>query len=186
MNTIRNLDLKLSRKVHNSNLGAFEVFLLPWGYLFQPPFVWVAPTMFGLGWLFHDKIYESHVRWLWLWSMVGLYIVAMIVNLYFTTKVKRSIGWIRPFLNNTQRLANLWGMESNCAMPSGDTSQAAMMAAMIGLHLHNPYFIVCVPLVMIARVYYQCHWFGDTITGTCMGVNIAFWTWVLVKIISLI
>ena len=107
MNSIRALDHYLSRKVHNSNLGAFELLLMPWGYLFQPPFVWVAPTLFGIGLLFYDKVYFDHVRWWRLTGMVIMYILAMIVNLYLVVKIKRTIGRDRPLLENRKRLVNL-------------------------------------------------------------------------------
>jgi hypothetical protein len=56
-------------------------------------------------------------------------------------------------------------------MPSGDASAAALFCFMffVVLDLKFVYFIL--PLVMCGRVYYHCHWFGDTIVGVAVGTR---------------
>ena len=34
--------------------------------------------------------------------------------------------------------------------------------------------MVIVPFVALSRIYYQCHWVGDTIIGGIIGVFIAY------------
>lgn len=59
--------------------------------------------------------------------------------------------------------------EGTFSMPSGDSSAAALFCLMFFavLDLKLVYFIL--PLVMCGRVYYHCHWFGDTIVGVAVG-----------------
>ena len=66
-------------------------------------------------------------------------------------------------------------------MPSGDTAQAALLAYFIkynypvlyvalGAHMFTIKLIV---LVAFGRVFYHCHYFGDTIAGALLGYGVA-------------
>lgn len=57
-------------------------------------------------------------------------------------------------------------------MPSGDSAAAAVFCVIIGMEMHMPWVFLSLPLVMLGRVYYQCHWLGDTVIGACVGT---FW-----------
>lgn len=54
-------------------------------------------------------------------------------------------------------------------MPSGDVTACAVFCyfyyAMLGL----PAVYIILPLVACGRVYYHCHWFGDTVLGIIVG-----------------
>ena len=54
-------------------------------------------------------------------------------------------------------------------MPSGDSAAAALFCFMYATMVNLPEVYVSLPLVMLGRVYYQCHWFGDTIVGVIVG-----------------
>jgi len=54
-------------------------------------------------------------------------------------------------------------------MPSGDSGAGGIFCFIFGVYLQMPYFFLCLPLVMCGRVYYQCHWFADTIVGALIG-----------------
>ena len=62
--------------------------------------------------------------------------------------------------------------EGTFSMPSGDSAAAALFCYLyfnvVGLHATY----VILPLVMLGRVYYHCHWLGDTIMGAIVGT---FW-----------
>ena len=66
-------------------------------------------------------------------------------------------------------------------MPSGDTTQAAQFMAFVSLYLPNLYELLggyafaagLVFIVASARVFYHCHFYGDTIVGAVLGVMIA-------------
>ena len=63
-------------------------------------------------------------------------------------------------------------------MPSGDAAACAFLAVwwfrIVDTKVH---FYVTLPLVMMGRVYNHCHWIGDTVVGSFIGLifgNIAF------------
>ncbi len=57
-------------------------------------------------------------------------------------------------------------------MPSGDSSAAAVFCCLVAFELGMPLIYILMPLVMLGRVYYQCHWLGDTLIGLLVG---SFW-----------
>ena len=62
-------------------------------------------------------------------------------------------------------------------MPSGDALSAAMFSLFIKYHFpylylslgESTFLLKFVTLVSIGRVFYHCHYFGDTIIGAIMG-----------------
>ena len=71
------------------------------------------------------------------------------------------------------RLSNLRDKEvGTYSMPSGDTSAAAVFCLINYLVMQMPAIYLILPLVALGRVYFQCHWFGDTIIGSFVGT---FW-----------
>ena len=75
--------------------------------------------------------------------------------------------------SDTTRLSDLRGKETGTyAMPSGDSSAAAVFCFLIAIELGLPLVYILMPLVMLGRVYYQCHWIGDTVVGLFVGT---FW-----------
>ena len=74
------------------------------------------------------------------------------------------------------RLSNLRDKEiGTFSMPSGDTSAAAVFCFLNAFIMQLPAMYIILPLVALGRVYYQCHWFGDTIIGSFVGT---FWGWI--------
>ena len=57
-------------------------------------------------------------------------------------------------------------------MPSGDSGAAAVFCLLVAVELKLPFIYILMPLVMLGRVYYQCHWLGDTVVGFIVGT---FW-----------
>ena len=75
--------------------------------------------------------------------------------------------------SDTTRVNDLRGKENGTfAMPSGDSSAAAVWCALVACEMGMPAIYILMPLVMLGRVYYQCHWLGDTIVGFFVG---SFW-----------
>ena len=71
------------------------------------------------------------------------------------------------------RLNDLRGKETGTfAMPSGDSSAGAVFCALVAIEMGMPWIYILMPFVMLGRVYYQCHWIGDTIVGFFVGT---FW-----------
>ena len=88
--------------------------------------------------------------------------------------MKYSIKRQRPERRtDVTRFANLRGKENGTyAMPSGDSSAGAVFCCLVAVEMGLPLIYLLMPLVMLGRVYYQCHWVGDTIVGFFVGT---FW-----------
>ena len=76
---------------------------------------------------------------------------------------------------NAVRMADPRGAEEGTySMPSGDASACALFCYVYTYMMHIPAIYVVLPLVCLGRVYYHCHWLGDTfigsILGTCWGI----------------
>ena len=72
-------------------------------------------------------------------------------------------------------------------MASGDTAQAAWLAGTMYLTVGESIYLWLAPIVAFSRVYYHCHWIGDTIMGCLLGLFYAYITlhlWGLVDTIS--
>ena len=75
-------------------------------------------------------------------------------------------------------------------MPSGDSMQAALFAFFWAANYNFYYVFAVVPFVMLARIYYNCHYFFDTVVGVAVGVldgwliewvvelTMHFWDWI--------
>jgi membrane-associated phospholipid phosphatase len=106
------------------------------------------------------------------------FIAQNVVMLVVTLVAKKAFGRIRPSIpEGSMRMINLRSLESNCSFPSGDTAHASVIAFFI--YFHFPYlsqalgdysFIIkFIVMVAIGRVFYHCHFFGDTIFGAFLG-----------------
>ena len=91
-----------------------------------------------------------------------------------TQIMKYTIKRERPVRrSDTTRLSDLRGKETGTyAMPSGDSSAAAVFCLLVYTEMGWPLIYILMPLVMLGRVYYQCHWIGDTVVGLFVGT---FW-----------
>ena len=66
-------------------------------------------------------------------------------------------------------------------MPSGDTAQAALLVFFIKYNFVEMYMMLgnwqfaakLITLVAFGRVFYHCHYFGDTIMGALLGWAVA-------------
>ena len=70
------------------------------------------------------------------------------------------------------------GEDGTFSMPSGDGAAAAVFCLIYSEMLSVPAVWLILPFVCCGRVYYQCHWFGDTFMGALLG---AFWGQVAVS-----
>eukprot|EP00351_Strombidinopsis_sp_SopsisLIS2011_P001893 CAMPEP_0116888760 /NCGR_PEP_ID=MMETSP0463-20121206/23950_1 /TAXON_ID=181622 /ORGANISM="Strombidinopsis sp, Strain SopsisLIS2011" /LENGTH=92 /DNA_ID=CAMNT_0004554183 /DNA_START=674 /DNA_END=952 /DNA_ORIENTATION=- len=64
------------------------------------------------------------------------------------------------------------------AMPSGDSGAGAVFCMVMTLVPGVTYCMLILPFVMLGRVYYHCHWLGDTICGATIGL---LWSLILFK-----
>ncbi len=114
------------------------------------------------------------------------YAIHVLITLAITTTLKKRLARPRPS-NPTadapnKRYFNLRGHEINCSMPSGDTAQSAVF---IGFCAYNiPLFysfmgaftfgLRHILMVAAARVFYHCHFIGDTFVGCFIGLFVAY------------
>ena len=107
------------------------------------------------------------------------YLVMMGVTALTIRSLKIVFGRDRPSLVNSNRIFNLRKREVEKAFPSGDTTHATLFSFFLLFHFGNPYWTIIVPCVAFARVFYQCHWFGDTLGGACAGLIMASFSYLL-------
>ena len=106
-------------------------------------------------------------------ALFWIYGFGLIVLVIFAQIFKYSIRRPRP---NPLPNAVRWGLDlrggedGTFSMPSGDSAAATTFCWFIYSTLNMPAIFVIVPLVMAGRVFYFCHWIGDTIMGVLLGV----------------
>ena len=100
-----------------------------------------------------------------------LYGISLLMMFCITQLMKKTIRRERPTRrNDVTRVSQLRDKEDGTfSMPSGDASAAAVWIAIISMEMGWPALYILMPLVMLGRVYYQCHWLGDTIVGLFVG-----------------
>ena len=112
------------------------------------------------------------------------YAFTIVFTFVMTIMMKATLRRVRPVFENWDWLQNLRGFEKNFALPSGDTAQASTFAFFIMFNYGNPFFLYIIPTVAYGRIYYQCHWIGDTIAGAFLGLLGAFISHMIVPNLS--
>ena len=90
-------------------------------------------------------------------------------------KRKRPVYATTDFLNAPKhshpRLVSMAHREiGNPAMPSADSTWGAIWCTLNILIYGSSLSFFVLPMVMLGRVYFRCHWIGDTIVGALIGV----------------
>ena len=154
MQALRESDFRVSRAVHDLQLGWFDFVLAGFALLCS---AWGVPVLVFL-------IAGS----LGVTVAVG-YVTLVFLGLVLTTLVKRGTRRPRPDKHG-RRMVSLRWMENNFSFPSGDSYQAAVFATLM-LHTSGTwlYFTLMLPLVMFSRVYFGFHWVSDTMVGAALG-----------------
>jgi len=160
------MDHSLSVPLHNCpSIGICEYVVFLLAVAFNPcvlPFLWAAALL-----LFPFST-----------QLVFTCICSVLLTLVLTLILKKALGRPRPHYNSArgaQLLFNFRGRETNCSMPSGDSAQAGLFWAFLVLHagLSVPLACMCAFGTMLARVFYMCHYWGDTAVGVTMGVLVS-------------
>lgn len=92
--------------------------------------------------------------------------------LLLTHALKRRTGRSRPPPSTLPpRICNLRSLEAAThAMPSGDSAQAALWSTLLySWSGGDARVLLLLPAVMFGRVYFRCHWVGDTMVGSVLG-----------------
>ena len=100
-------------------------------------------------------------------------IVLIILIIFMILPLKAIIGRERPTrILKVFRLCNMRDLEHGKAMPSGDSAACAYFCGIYWLTFNCPMVMMFLPLVALGRVYVHCHWIGDTIMGTILGLAV--------------
>lgn len=165
-------DKTLSFKIHKMN---FDKYLEALVYLFA--------RMFNPDWIF------LYFFIMFITSSDKLFILKPFVQtltcLILTLLLKKLLKRPRPdqnLIKNSKRINNLREKENNNSLPSGDSLQAANFAIIVLCYYNFNIFII-VPFVMFARVFYHCHYIGDTILGSILGFITSYSVYCLFNII---
>ena len=105
-------------------------------------------------------------------------IACLMMIVLITVPLKMCFRRERPTrVKSVYRYCNMRDRERGSrSMPSGDANAAAFLTAMYGWLYGNPVpAIICIPMVSLGRVYVHCHWIGDTIIGSFLGLLISYY-----------
>jgi len=120
--------------------------------------------------------------------------IASLLTVAVTETIKKSTQRERPEHEIVRhRLLNLRSLLTNYSFPSGDSAQSAALSISlynycrsVGLDSIAVYWLLLIPIVMFARVYFGCHWIGDVFMGAAFGAAITITLWIVwVDIIQL-
>ena len=110
----------------------------------------------------------------------------LFVTLVTTETLKKLIRRDRPPIAPTPRIHNLRLKEhGTLSMPSGDTTQAALWSMLMTLFFHQwAYLGIIIPVVAFSRVYFKCHWVGDTLAGAGLGMGLGYAAWIFYSLLT--
>lgn len=177
------LDRKWSERVHSMDNFAVELVLFPFAHFFNRFYnILGFITTFLAGSYRYDYMLttngyqplgavESSTQFRMGLCFLVYYILTSGVMIGFVWVMKLVTKRIRPQRNpKTSRLNNLRASENGTySMPSGDSAQAALFCFLYATLLGLPEVYIILPFVCLGRVYYQCHWLGDTVVGVFVG-----------------
>ena len=115
------------------------------------------------------------------------YLINVLVLLGVTTLMKKYFARPRPTPPENdadgkpapnKRYFDMRTRETNCSFPSGDAAQAALYMTFYMLNFPHAFKLVGGPIgamqfvvtVSCARVYFHCHYAGDTMCGALVGI----------------
>ena len=165
-----------------------ENLLLFFGYMFNRGFCIISIIISGIYATYYPDYITSRLpKSVPSQSAVRVYVLFNITQLLslliVTQTLKNVLRRQRPLYPHNQlgleplvpkRVGNLSDKESGTlSMPSGDTAQAANWCVLTYLFYESYFSLMIIPLVALSRVYFRCHWIGDTIIGTIIGITVA-------------
>ena len=110
--------------------------------------------------------------------------IHVIIGALITLIIKKMIGRERPSLTVKRYFYKVRTKELLNSMPSGDCLQSANFAMMIILYFgSSPRFfsILFIPMSMIGRVFYSCHYWFDCLIGAFLGIINSFGCYFLIN-----
>lgn len=182
------IDKAASAVLHRATSKLIALFLLPSGWVHNS-YPGLIVLLLSLTFFIVDKNANLQGRSAHSGETLAIciaYICHVFLMLFTTKKLKKKFGRDRPkgpeIGEPNRRTINLRGNEHNHSFPSGDTAQSANWIWFLALY--QPAFfeslggvrfgVIYVFLTACARVYYHCHFFGDTMFGAILAMPIHF------------
>ena len=157
------LDKKLSCAVQNLDLKWLEYFVVVWGSLFTNyDTIWIPMLLSLLIAQYHSVEY----------SFIMFYTIGIPLTALMWGIIKHIFKRKRPSSEDgvIRKIDLRIKQGESFSFPSGDSLQAGFFSTFFFLLYGNVFYLFVYPLVAFARVYYKCHWIGDTIFGGMIGV----------------
>ena len=110
--------------------------------------------------------------------------IHVIIGALITLIIKKMIGRERPSLTVKRYFYKVRTKELLNSMPSGDCLQSANFAMMMILYFGSSsrfFSIVFIPMSMIGRVFYSCHYWFDCLIGAFLGIINSFGCYFLIN-----
>ena len=112
---------------------------------------------------------------MWCYMTLQLFILVFVFILPLKALFKRE----RPTrIRKVRRLCNMRDLEHGKSMPSGD---AAACAFFCGIYWHifeiHWLLLIALPLTSLGRVFTHCHWIGDTVAGSILGLVFVYFSY---------
>ena len=150
LETVIEIDMSISRRIHRMQVGPLEYFCLFFGFIFNQYFILLVPLVTYykvvgddiLMHKFYGHSFSVSGKQKMALGYVMMYLLTVVVTLLVTLVTKKFFGRIRPSIINKTRRFNLRKYEENCSMPSGDSAQSANWGMMMALYLNNPLYLL--------------------------------------------
>ena len=181
------IDKEWSNKLNKENRLSIELPLILFAHIFNRAFIFFPVGLFiVIGGIRYEtwmsvngyKIPPSEdvtfaTRFLLGICFMFFFSLMLVLMVISTTILKKLIKRQRPPLPEmiyAKRMNNLRGRETGTyAMPSGDSAACALFCYILTHQMKVQAIYLILPLVCLGRVYYHCHWIGDTIVGSVVG-----------------
>ena len=111
-------------------------------------------------------------------------LIHVIIGALITLILKKIIGRERPNLSAKKYFEKVRTRETSESMPSGDCLQSANFAFMIIFYFEKKikFFSLCfIPLSMIGRVFYCCHYWFDCFVGAFLGIITSYGSYFIIN-----
>ena len=106
-------------------------------------------------------------------------LIHVLVGVFLTVTIKKITGRERPLLTVKRYFYKVRTNEMMNSMPSGDCLQSANFALMIILYFDEKNYykffsVLFIPMSMLGRVFYCCHYWFDCFVGAFIGIFISY------------
>lgn len=167
------LDKYYSDFIHKLEVNLFmEIIIYTFSRFYNPEFVVIY---FVIMFLYYGLKYGDYY-------FIVKPLIHVLVSLIITLILKKLFNRPRPTLDEKiKRQFNCRSRENNGSMPSGDALQSGVFSMAMIYYCDFYWFLITIPLVMFARVFYYCHYICDTIAGAILGIIISMMMYKFLK-----